>query len=977
MRRILSGSAQTMKSARDDGKCFPEDKGGEKVNMKTKLTGMALCALLAAPVFSGTVIDHAELTRSSLTAIEEWAWNSTQVEPDYLRVMVTPVVADLDNDGIPEIIFNSYKDKQSYNTDGILRAVIGNSGKELFSINLYRTVPTSTPAVGNIDLDDEPEIVVLESGNRNLLAFENDGTFKWRSATVNMSYGNPAIADLDQDGKSEIIVGNTVFDNNGALLDSENLGTGLGLSCVANIDLNGNSEIVAGNTVYEFDGPSGTLNVRWHRGDLDDGYNAIGNFDGDNFAEIVLVCSGMIYLLEHDGSEKWSRDLPEGGGGGPPTIEDFNGDGLPDIGVATKKCYVVFQSDLSELWRSERIKESSSGITSSTVFDLNADGTMDVIYNDERNLWIFDGSNGAVQWFTPNPSYTAIEMPVIADVDNDGRAEIVVACNPNGLDPSGDFHTGIRVFGSTDWVNVRKIWNQHTYHITNVDDDGSVPMIEGSNWLIFNNYRVQKSLMTVGCFCATYRNFNPEDRTDFGEGAGPTSRKLGLIEKDLPWRPSPLSVSVTGFPGPSPRSPPNWYTTPSCVFQIDPSVPWGTYPLGLYFPDIYSFPPELDQGFFEDPFCFTVHWETTITVQDADVTFYMFSDDDSWLFVDDRLEIDLGGMSAGNGTSVQIHLNGVFTIDIFYAERYDHDPDPLGAEFKFGIFPGPPTVIVNCPLQICAKKSFEDLLRYQAETIQSFENLLNELDNPNFDQMKSFEDLLREQEELLISFEQLIKGEVPSEDAEELSEGEYLFEAEFIILLDSFEDLLDRQCVLIKSFEHLLNISKEGLTLDDFSELLFSFEDLIKSQEQLLTSFEDLLETLFNKYGLATDQKYTFLESFEDLLTCQYELIESFADILIGSEKKFLMAESSTLMPEFAELIFSLEDLIRSQYKLLESFDNLLQKQLPEMNQEQRNIFLKSFEDLLLNQSELLRKFEDLLKLTEGAWIVSGNLHSS
>jgi hypothetical protein len=39
------------------------------------------------------------------------------------------------------------------------------------------------------------------------------------------------------------------------------------------------------------------------------------------------------------------------------------------------------------------------------------------------------------------------------------------------------------------WVNTRKIWNQHSYHITNVNDDTSIPQFETDNWSIYNNYR--------------------------------------------------------------------------------------------------------------------------------------------------------------------------------------------------------------------------------------------------------------------------------------------------------------------------------------------------------------------------------------------------------------------------------------------------------------------------------------------------------
>ena len=40
-------------------------------------------------------------------------------------------------------------------------------------------------------------------------------------------------------------------------------------------------------------------------------------------------------------------------------------------------------------------------------------------------------------------------------------------------------------------MRTRRIWNQHTYHVTNVDEDGRVPALEARNWdnPSLNNFR--------------------------------------------------------------------------------------------------------------------------------------------------------------------------------------------------------------------------------------------------------------------------------------------------------------------------------------------------------------------------------------------------------------------------------------------------------------------------------------------------------
>ena len=42
---------------------------------------------------------------------------------------------------------------------------------------------------------------------------------------------------------------------------------------------------------------------------------------------------------------------------------------------------------------------------------------------------------------------------------------------------------------NNNWVSARPIWNQHAYRITNIDDDGSVPVVEVPNWPNYNSFR--------------------------------------------------------------------------------------------------------------------------------------------------------------------------------------------------------------------------------------------------------------------------------------------------------------------------------------------------------------------------------------------------------------------------------------------------------------------------------------------------------
>jgi beta propeller repeat protein len=417
-----------------------------------------------------------------ISAELEWTWNSTTVEPDYDQVMMAPVAADLNGDNIPDVIFSTFD--TNWQAGGILRAISGNNGSELFSVTSpnYRVHAGAEPAVADIDDDGRPEIVVSKDSGE-IICFEHDGTHKWTSTTVIGRIGI-AVADLDQDGKPEIVAGRTVFNNDGTVRWTGTAGSSY-VSVVADLDLDGLPEVVAGSAAYRYDG---TLYWTSSPG----GFPAIGNFDDDLYPEIVVVGSDQVSLKEHDGTVKWGPfSMPEGGGNGPPVVADMDGDGQPEIGVGGYDYYVAFETDGSEKWKAE-IRDHSSRAASSTGFDFDEDGSFEIIYSDELFHRIFRGTDGAVLFETPGPSGTLLEHPFVVDVDNDGHAEIVAPVN-NYAFPG---NTGIEVYGNdTCWPDARGIWNQHTYHITNINDDATVPQVETNNWEVYNNYRVQSPPM--------------------------------------------------------------------------------------------------------------------------------------------------------------------------------------------------------------------------------------------------------------------------------------------------------------------------------------------------------------------------------------------------------------------------------------------------------------------------------------------------
>ena len=398
----------------------------------------------------------------------------------------------------------------------MLRAIRGDTGAPVWNVPGLFTVPPSFIslcglAAGDIDGDGKVEIVtsvVTPDGYGFLQAYEHNGAFKWRSDTYDThpfasgtsNRDNPSIADLDGDGNVEIVVGAYVFDRAGHRLwagtggqayqtQRNNQLVGGAISVVADVDLDGLQEIVTGNTLYRYDG-----SIVWQRSDPD-GYPAVLNADDDPQAEIVVVAQGFIRLYDTDGSLIWGPiEMPgsDPESGGPPSVGDLDGDGVPEIVVAGSDILWAIHLDGTPLWQAST-RDYSSSQTGAALFDFDGDGTNEVVYRDERRLRIYRGSDGEVLFEHVLSSTTMVEMPVVADVDRDGNAEIVVTSD-HAWDypvPGGERTGGLVVIGDAydNWVRARPIWNQHAYSIDNVTADGRIPARPEWGWLEHGTFR--------------------------------------------------------------------------------------------------------------------------------------------------------------------------------------------------------------------------------------------------------------------------------------------------------------------------------------------------------------------------------------------------------------------------------------------------------------------------------------------------------
>lgn len=424
---------------------------------------------------------------------------------------------------------------------GVLRALDGATGEEVWS--LERPAPGSlgfagiSVALGDVMGDEKMEIVAF-SGEGRLVIVSNEGSVLATSDDAHPLVaqalfgwgGGIALADIEGDGSVEAAFGATVwsisragvitprFSGSGGV-GSYWVGSASALSYFANVDLDSALELVAGTTVYEPDG-----SIKWTRAaDYPDGFTGIADLDGDGDAELVVVTKDVdgssdpayVVVLDAATGATVMGPLPlpsvsaDGGptkNGGPPTIADFDGDGRPEIGVAQQNRYYmvdVVDGALEIEWSATN-KDQSSAVTGSTVFDFEGDGRAEVVYNDECFLYVYDGVTGAIRFSAPTSSFTATEASIVADADGDGHADVLMVSNGAGAGyecdvapwnsadgprvawtpPSGGTaYRGLTVWRdrARSWVGTRAIWNQHSYHVTNVCASGDSACPAGSH----------------------------------------------------------------------------------------------------------------------------------------------------------------------------------------------------------------------------------------------------------------------------------------------------------------------------------------------------------------------------------------------------------------------------------------------------------------------------------------------------------------
>ncbi|HHO51434.1 MAG TPA: VCBS repeat-containing protein [Deltaproteobacteria bacterium] len=392
-----------------------------------------------------------------------------------------PAVGDVDGDGVPDVVVNVVSGLLGTGELVVLR---GNGGGVLWRVNTANLGYGAPPALADIDNDGSPEIVTVKeyqnsllfAGDYTVVAYDAQGNVLWESEHFvgdDIDYATSvSVSDMDHDGFPEIVVGRVILTNQGQTRGVGTLGRGsygwgleAGVPAVTDIDLDGTEEVIVGNAVYSPDGA-----LLWDGSEHGDGMVSPVDLDDDPEGEFIAITFNTIRAHDTNGAVLWGPlEFAAGASLSPAAVADIDNDGRPEIVFSGQNKIWALNHDGTPLWNAD--VTDLSGATGPSIFDFEGDGQLEVAHIDEVKVTVFDGATGAVSFLTrDHASNTMFDYPVIADVDADGDAEIIVCHN--------GYSSVLSVYGdvNSSWAPARKVWNQHAYGISNIEDDLSVPI---------------------------------------------------------------------------------------------------------------------------------------------------------------------------------------------------------------------------------------------------------------------------------------------------------------------------------------------------------------------------------------------------------------------------------------------------------------------------------------------------------------------
>lgn len=393
---------------------------------------------LTVVVHAGATFEPITITTNNLTGFSNkpftvifpggsTAFNANSFSPKIDSAASTSfgiTTADLDNDGKPDLaIVNATSDKVSIfrNTGSIGSIALANKidyATGSFPLNI---------AAGDLDGDGKPELIVVNLQSYNISVFKNNstpGTISFSSKTDYQTGDQPrnvAIADIDNDGKPDLVVA-----NNG----SGSVSVFINTSTPGNVSFTSQLTFYTGSQSLPFD-------------------VAVADLDGDNKPDVAVTGqSGLINILRNTsagGAVSFATPIyvDFGWSARSISIADLDGDGKPDIILAnsSNNAVSIFKnlSSVGNVSLAPKLNYitnngSTDYPTKVSIADMNGDGKPDIValFGNALNSFsiLKNTANSGTISFAARADYTtngSADAIAISDLDGDGKPDMAIA----------------------------------------------------------------------------------------------------------------------------------------------------------------------------------------------------------------------------------------------------------------------------------------------------------------------------------------------------------------------------------------------------------------------------------------------------------------------------------------------------------------------------------------------------------------------
>lgn len=349
------------------------------------------------------------------------------------------------------------------------------------------------PGVADLDRDGRTEVIFGSCAGTVYCLDGATGSLIWSYRTGSDAITAPLIKDFDGDGELDVVMGSFdgkvyCFSAAGAVKWSFDTRDQIWSSPAAlDVSGDGRPEVFAGtrrDTLYCLDGPTGS--VRWAAAlgrDIGPSSPAVGDVNGDGIPEVLVGCeNGLLYCFNAtNGALLWTFKT-EGTVWSSPGIVDVGGTKRIVFGSGDGWVYCLTGHG-SLVWKHKVGQYTNS---SPSFADLDQDGSLEIVIGSSDGLLSCFSVDGSVKWTYP-VNCDVHRGPAIADINGDGWLEVL---------SSAHYHDTLNcVIGPTGSLAWRKVmgYDVHDITVADVDDDGCAEIIFGTQsptalWVLDDPY---------------------------------------------------------------------------------------------------------------------------------------------------------------------------------------------------------------------------------------------------------------------------------------------------------------------------------------------------------------------------------------------------------------------------------------------------------------------------------------------------------